>query len=364
MKIDKLTPEQEALIPVYREKWRKIAESTEPLDCRKARKAVKAAYKLIGRKEPKLIFVKSPAAAWRYIICNSSSLVEYEELLRCFGLEMTSKPKLKIASQIGSLVKLSTVLFVRLNHGVVAAKIREMFDGKTWKDFLYRCGDFNPESVSVDVYFDGWEWGPSLGSSELVERSGYIDYCISVLNCKYDIKRWNTYQQLIQHTGWIFPFERTCLVCVRPTHLSFDSEQRLHGEGNPAIEYVDGFSMYSYHGVTLPEKYGKVHPQQWEAKWLLEEENAELRRVLIEGIGYTRICQELQAIEFHSWQGYTVLRILDRRADREPIYLLKMICPSTGHIHALRIPPTIRSATEAIRWVNWGVDPEEFQVQT
>jgi len=44
--------------------------------------------------------------------------------------------------------------------------------------------------------------------------------------------------------------------------------------------------------------------------------------------------------------------------------LLKMTCPSTGHIHALRVPPNVRSAKEAIRWVNWDIDPAEFSVQT
>jgi len=41
-----------------------------------------------------------------------------------------------------------------------------------------------------------------------------------------------------------------------------------------------------------------------------------------------------------------------------------MICPSTGFIHALRVPPNMNSVREGIRWVNWGIDPEEFVVQT
>ncbi|MEH2160335.1 MAG: hypothetical protein V7K38_04650 [Nostoc sp.] len=41
-----------------------------------------------------------------------------------------------------------------------------------------------------------------------------------------------------------------------------------------------------------------------------------------------------------------------------------MTCHSTSFIHALRVPPTIKSAREGICWVNWGVDPEEFGVQT
>ena len=52
-----------------------------------------------------------------------------------------------------------------------------------------------------------------------------------------------------------------------------------------------------------------MHPHQWQAQWILEEENAEIRRVLIQGIGYARICQELQATELDAWQEYTLLLI-------------------------------------------------------
>jgi hypothetical protein len=190
-----------------------------------------------------------------------------------------------------------------------------------------------------------------------------IDFYVSVLNCSYSEKRWETLQSLSRFCGWISPFEKFCIVCDRPLHLRFDNENRLHAEGEPAIEFTDGYSLYSYHGVTLPEKYGKIHPQQWQATWLLTEENAELRRVLIQGIGYARICQELQAIELDTWQEYTLLKI-DADVDEESIYLLKMTCPSTGFIHVLRVPPNMKSAREAIGWVNWGVDPEEFGEQT
>lgn len=85
--------------------------------------------------------------------------------------------------------------------------------------------------------------------------------------------------------------------------------------------------------------------------------------MLIQGIGYARICQELPAIELDTWQEYTLLKI-DADVDEESIYLLKITCPSTGFIHALRVPPSTNSAREAIRWVNWEIDPEEFSVQT
>ncbi|MDJ0718216.1 MAG: hypothetical protein QNJ54_28980 [Prochloraceae cyanobacterium] len=54
--IETLTPEQEALIPVYREKWWKIATSTEPLDRTLATEAIKAVYDILGQPEPHIIF--------------------------------------------------------------------------------------------------------------------------------------------------------------------------------------------------------------------------------------------------------------------------------------------------------------------
>ena len=55
---------------------------------------------------------------------------------------------------------------------------------------------------------------------------------------------------------------------------------------------------------------------------------------------------------------------INKQVDIEPIHLLKMICPSTGYIHVLRVPPDLNSAREAIRWINWGIDPEELAVET
>jgi hypothetical protein len=165
-----------------------------------------------------------------------------------------------------------------------------------------------------------------------------------------------------QSCSWIYPFEKTCIVCDRPTQLSIDSEQRLHAEAEPAIQFADGYTLYAYHGVILPEKYGKLHPSQWQAQFLLEERNTGVRRVLIQEIGYARIFHELQAQQLDTWAEYTLLKI--NGADIEPMYLLKMTCPSTGFIHVLRVPPNIKSAREAIRWVNWGTAPEEFLVQT
>ncbi|MEL7246738.1 MAG: DUF6745 domain-containing protein, partial [Cyanobacteria bacterium J06573_2] len=60
---------------------------------------------------------------------------------------------------------------------------------------------------------------------------------------------------LIQHCGFIFQFEKVCICCNRPSKLSFDTQNQLHGEGEPAMKFRDGFSVYACHGEHSSEKY-------------------------------------------------------------------------------------------------------------
>lgn len=192
-----------------------------------------------------------------------------------------------------------------------------------------------------------------------------LDFLISELEYSHSVATWQVLKQLMQACSWIVPFENVCLVCDRPTYLSFDSVWRLHGDGEPAIAFSDQFVVYAYHGVVLPERYGAVPSAQWQAQWLIDELNAEIRRILIQGIGYAKLCQAFNSVVIDTWGEYTLLKIEhDIFYDSEPVHLLQMICPSTGHLHVRRVPPDLTSARDAICWINGGIDPDEFSHQT
>jgi hypothetical protein len=348
--IEKLTPEQEALIPVYREKWRAIALSTERIDREKAAEVLKATYTTIGKQQPEIIFCESPYAGLKIILKKRNNKLNWHNI----------KLNNKLIKYIFHIFPNLTNKNLETSYQLDTQVINQLTILR--RDFIifeYSLKEKLKLKIQPQINLNHL-W---LKSEYLASNCCWIDFYVSVLNCSYSKMRWETLQSLSRFCGWISPFEKFCIICDRPLHLRFDNENRLHAEGEPAIEFTDGYSLYSYHGVTLPEKYGKIHPQQWQSQWLLTEGNTELRRVLIQGIGYARICQELQAIELDTWQEYTLLKI-DADVDEEAIYLLKMTCPSTSFIHALRVPPNMNSAREAIRWVNWGIDPEEFAVQT
>ncbi len=296
--ISKLTPEQEALIPIYREKWTKIALSTERIDKNKAREAVKEAYAHIGEKEPEILFFKSPIEI-------------LEELQRWKRKNILFKPINKIWK---FLINLHDNIITELED-----KFGEYIDDEIYLQLsepINLCCEQIWGAISStftkDLFSLFYDLGNDCKFNDETIHASFLDYYLNVLNISIsDINKsqWKIYQSLVLYCGWIIFGKSVCLVSERPLTLFLDNENLLHAEDKPAIEYADDIKAYAYHGTIIPEKYGKHHPNQWQPSWLLQEQNAELRRVLIQGIGYNRIIEDLQAIELDSYQEYTLLKI-------------------------------------------------------
>jgi len=345
---------------------KRLTLSTTPIDAQKATEEVKVAYAAIGLEEPSVIVCSSPRDAFLQIFNlpkgDHSPNWSNEEHWNRLGKKLDRKWMSMSPSIVREFTspavwgyELDFMTIESEADSTLSSLINEFAD--EYKQAERTIGNFFPVHL-LDRKF------PETRTT-LFKEIYLTQWYISSLGVKISQKAQEILRSqklLFQHCGWIFPFEKICAVSDRPRHLRFDSQNRLHAEGEPAIEFADGWNFYYYHGVRLPEEYGQLHPNQWQSQWLLTEENAEVRRVLIQGIGYDRIIQELRAKQIDSWQEYALLQI--DKADVEPICLLKMTCPSTGFIHALRVPPNLTSAREAIGWVNWDIDPEEFSVQT
>lgn len=76
IKLKKLTPEQETLIPVYREKWKAIALSAGQTNYQKVAEAIKAAYSILGKKEPEIIFCDRPQQRVFWLLISTVALVD------------------------------------------------------------------------------------------------------------------------------------------------------------------------------------------------------------------------------------------------------------------------------------------------
>ena len=75
-RIDKLTLEQEAELPLHIKKW--LDNTVQPMDHEKADLYVKKMYHLMGKSEPKIIIGQSPFEciylAWIFLIHKNNQL--------------------------------------------------------------------------------------------------------------------------------------------------------------------------------------------------------------------------------------------------------------------------------------------------
>ena len=252
-RIEQLTPEQEALIPVYREKWLKIALSTEPINREEAVAAVKAAYAVVGLSKPNVLFCKSPYTAAKIILSR--------QLSGAFSKQLNYNLQLQLW-QIRSQLE-------RQPAGELDRRLSMLLSKKV----------FNVESViSQQLYWELVKPLPRQLSSkikncikpEIWSCSGsWFDFCIAVLNCVSTPEIWHPFYSLVTSCGWIYPFKQTCVVCSHPTKLSFEKSQSVagsligysfdkysspwlvHAEGSPAIQFGDGFNVYVHHGIIV-----------------------------------------------------------------------------------------------------------------
>ncbi|MGC3961078.1 MAG: hypothetical protein QM813_25050 [Verrucomicrobiota bacterium] len=105
------------------------------------------------------------------------------------------------------------------------------------------------------------------------------------------------------------------------------------------------------------------HPEQLTAKEALAERNAELRRVMIERMGYLRFAQEAKAKVLDKDQdvgGPRQLLSIDLQED-EPLVGLSCQCPSTGRQYFLRVPPKMKTCHQAAAWMAGYDDPSLYR---
>jgi len=102
---------------------------------------------------------------------------------------------------------------------------------------------------------------------------------------------------LAKQIGWWWPYDEVCIVTERPTELHRDAAGRLHFETGMALKYADDWGIYSWHGFRIPTSHhwiiadrATITPAKIE-----KEENAELRRIMLEIYGFGNYLSDQKA---------------------------------------------------------------------
>ncbi|MEV5438734.1 DUF6745 domain-containing protein [Streptomyces sp. NPDC052682] len=152
--------------------------------------------------------------------------------------------------------------------------------------------------------------------------------------------------------GWWWPYARVAVVAERPVELHRDEAGRLdHGDG-PALAYPDGFALHAWRGMPVPAAFLAELPSLTPER-IRAEENAELRRVMLEYYGYDRYLADSGARPVHRDETGTLWRI--DLHDDEPVVMVEVLNSTpepdgTRRTYWLRVPPSTRTAKAGVAW--------------
>ena len=134
----------------------------------------------------------------------------------------------------------------------------------------------------------------------------------------------------------------------------------LAGSGILGLPQGHGFAL-RWRGVQVSDRMA-FEPQSMTGQDILNMENVELRRVLIERIGYEKFLQQVGGLvrDRDMDAGGERQLIYVPFDDDEPFMVLKVTCPSTGHIHILRVPPYQTSCRQAAAWIAGFDNPNDY----
>jgi len=109
---------------------------------------------------------------------------------------------------------------------------------------------------------------------------------------------YEAWERCAKSGGFRLMHEKFCMVSDFPCVLERDAENRPHCATGPSHRWRDGWSLYHWHGVRVTQQIIEA-PHTLTVQQIESEQNAEVRRVMIERYGAKRYAEDSGATLVH-----------------------------------------------------------------
>jgi hypothetical protein len=368
-RIEKLTPEQESMIPGWVEKWVKIGLCTDEADWELSEKSINECYVHAGLTPPK-----------KYIRVQSPIVLEIAAPLALYFIKNLPKDSKSMAvgdavrsamhdagDAVGSAVRsaVHSTVYDAVRSAVRDAVRSTVYDavGDAVRSAMHDAvGDAVYDAVRSAVRSAVHDAGYDavgkfitnnrhnyLGGQFWVSWQAYESFLHDVygIKLKYNLSNMAiSFRNAQSSSCWWYPATDFVMVCNRPKHIDMENG-RLHSGTRLAIQWRDGWGLAFWKGVKIPNGWIETKPT---AKEVLGHENVEVRRSGCELIGWDKVLDELGAkmVDSHPNPEIGDLYEVDL-PDSPKECFLKVLC-GTGRTFALPVDPSCKTALEANLW--------------
>jgi len=187
------------------------------------------------------------------------------------------------------------------------------------------------------------------GGNQWSGWDAFLSFFRHVVRLDINYAAYEAWETLSLHSGPRMVHAEFCIISDRPEVLKVDEQNRPHCIDGPFCRWRDGSELYSVHGTRIPAHIIN-HPEKITAQQILAEENAEIRRVMVERVGMERFLSEAGARKIHSHDMGDLFSIDIPNDPDEVLRAVRVTDPSTGRVYFLRVPPQIERADDAVAW--------------
>jgi len=323
-----VTKEEEVLLKQHADMWIKRIVSTETADFSKLEPAIKGLYRAANLAEPEVILVNSPIQmVFMYGTCSvlaAKKNANVRQILDDVAAQMNDIP-----------AGVSPVEhYVSVCKSVAGKK--GLNEAKNWSS----------------VYQGGAYWA---------QYDSYLTAMRDILGLRLpEHANYKFWEEAAIHGTFRVMHQKFCIVSDFPELLKIDEQNRAHGQDGPSHRWRDGWSLYHWHGVAVPEHW-IMNKNSLSAKEAITWENIEQRRAACEILGWAKVLRELDAKVINEDGDPEIGTLVEvNLPDIGKEKFLRVLC-GTKREFALPVPPDMKTALQANAWT-FGMDIKDFVV--
>ena len=383
-----VTEEEKAKMAVVAQKWIGIALRTEPIEPDKIVPAIKRLYAAADLAEPTVVMASSPLAM-ALAGCLATTIWSLRETNGADDAEVIqdiTADIMKSSPEITDTIKANVIRTLAECWPPVVANAIAKNAGESLEDRLKAARQVLKEACC------NWRFAHQ-GGNMWAGSPAYYEAMRDVIGLT-GLDCWEKYQpweDCAIHGSFRYLHEKFCIVSDFPSALKTDSNHRPHCEDGPSHAWRDGCQLAHWHGVRVP-LHVIMAPETITAEQITQEQNQEVRRVMIERMGWERFCTVCQMRVLHEDTleaqfptvpvsdlvepgqrfvydyrgGVEKAELLEAEGIKDfedrPLRFVRLTDPSTGRQYTLRVPHDMERCYQAVGWT-FQMTEEEYKTK-
>ena len=334
--LEKLTKAQEKLMHQVIEEWLSYFFSGQEIDKDKAQKGIEWLYEFSGLKKPQVIFVDSPLA-----VQIAVNMLQGKKRNQVWN-QVRNQVRNQVWNQVGNQV-----------WNQVGNQVGNQVWNQVWNQVRNQVRN-QVENQKMEFFTFAY-----YGSSSDFGWISFYDF-FDRIGIKLTNENFYKFMELMRSGIYdMVQLDGLCIVASLPKIVRRNTQNFMHSDEFPAIEWRDGFKLHYLNGVFFPEDLWKqVVSKEMPFEDILKIEDIDQRTQAMRYGDPLKFFKHVGATEIDTYTKYTkenkainysLYKIPKGDIFRTDAYYMLYLCPSTDKTYMSGVPE-FKTVAEAMAW--------------